>query len=403
MSATAPAASAASSSASKKTNTPAGGHFLFESQHEAFRAEVRRFVENELDPYSDAWDQAGRIPRSVFARAGAAGLFGLAVPKEYGGIGADCRTSLVMAEETSRCRSRGVAMGFGAHAAIAMPHLVRFGTDEQKRRYLPDLVAGTKISALGVTEPTAGSNVAGMKTIATRNGQGWLLRGEKMYITNSLNADLFFVAAKTDPAAGHRGMSMFLVERKLPGFQVEEMRGKLGRRASDTGHLTFSDCQIPADALLGAENQGFYQIMQCFENERLMIAGGCVGAADMVLEETLHYVKERAMGPGTLADMQVTKQRLAKSAMELEAARQLTYYCAWRVVRGIPSLKEVAMAKAQASETAFRIVDDCLQLHGGSGYFDSVVERAYRDIRLDRIGGGATEVMYEIIAKQMGI
>jgi acyl-CoA dehydrogenase len=402
MSATATAAGT-SSSASKNSGTPASAHFLFEPEHEAFRAEVRRFVESELDPYADAWDRAGRIPRSVFARVGAAGLFGLMAPKEYGGIGGDCRNSVVMAEEMSRCQSRGTAMGIGAHAGIAMPHLVRFGTDEQKQRYLPDLVAGTRIAALGVTEPLAGSNVAGMKTTATRNGQGWLLRGEKMYITNSLNADLFFIAAKTDPAAGYRGISMFLVDRKTPGFQVEEMRGKLGRLASDTGHLTFTDCQIPADALLGDEHQGFYQIMQCFENERLMIAAGCIGVADVVLEETLAYVKGRKMGAGTLADMQVTKQRLAKSAMELEAARQLTYYCAWRVVRGIPSLKEVAMAKAQASESAFGIVDDCLQLHGGSGYFDSVVERAYRDIRLDRIGGGATEVMYEIIAKQMGI
>lgn len=401
MSATASAAN--TDSASKSSATPGQAHFLFEPEHDAFRAEVRRFVESELDPYAEEWDQAGRIPRSVFARVGAAGLFGLMAPKEYGGIGGDCRNSLVMAEEMSRCRSRGTAMGIGAHAAIAMPHLIRFGTDEQKQRYLADLVAGTRIAALGVTEPTAGSNVAGMKTTATRNDQGWLLRGEKMYITNSLNADLFFIAAKTDAAAAHRGISMFLVDRKIPGFQVEEMRGKLGRLASDTGHLTFTDCQLPADALLGGEGHGFYQIMQCFENERLMIAGGCIGVADVVLEETFDYVKQRRMGPGTLADMQVTKQRLAKSVMELEAARQLTYYCAWRVVRGIPSLKEVAMAKAQASETAFRVVDDCLQLHGGSGYFDSVVERAYRDIRLDRIGGGATEVMYEIIAKQLGI
>lgn len=402
MSVTATAA-ASSNSALAPSGLSTTPHFLFEPEHDAFRAEVRRFVEIELDPYADAWDRAGRIPRSAFARVGAAGLFGLSAPKEYGGLGGDCRNSLVMAEEMSRCRSRGAAMGFGAHTAIAMPHLIRFGTDAQKQRYLPDLVAGTQIAALGVTEPLAGSNVAGMQTTATRNGQGWLLRGEKMYITNSLNADLFFIAAKTEVAAGYRGISMFLVDRKTPGFQVEELRGKLGRIASDTGHLTFTDCQIPADALLGGENQGFYQIMQCFENERLMIAGGCIGVAEMVLEETQQHVKQRRMGPGTLADMQVTKQRLAKSAMELEAARQLTYYCAWRVVRGIPSLKEVAMAKAQASESAFRIVDDCLQLHGGSGYFDSVVERAYRDIRLDRIGGGATEVMYEIIAKQMGI
>ena len=303
----------------------------------------------------------------------------------------------------SRARSRGAAMGFGAHAQIAMPHLVRFGTPAQTDKYLADLVAGRKIAALGVTEPKGGSNVSGMLSTARREGNDWILRGEKMFITNSLNADLFFIAAKTNPTAGHRGISMFLVERQTPGFGVEELKGKLGRRASDTGHLRFDNCRLPADTLLGAENQGFYQIMQGFENERLVIAGGCVGAADMVLEETQTRVQNRVYGDGTLADMQVTKQRLAKSAMELEAARQLTNYCGWRVLNGLPSLKEVAMAKAQASEAAFRIIDDCLQLHGGYGYFDSTVERAYRDIRLDRIGGGATEVMYDIIAKQMGI
>jgi alkylation response protein AidB-like acyl-CoA dehydrogenase len=378
-------------------------HFIFGPEHDALRAETRRFVEEELNPRSDAWDQVGRIPREMFERAGELGQFGLAVPEEYGGLDGDCRHCVVVAEEMSRARSRGVSMGFGAHAQIATPHLVRFGTTEQKDRYLADLVAGRKIAALGVTEPNAGSNVAGMESTARRDGEGWILCGEKMFITNSLNADLFFIAAKTSPAAGHRGISMFLVERKTPGFHVDELKGKLGRRASDTGHLRFDNCRLAADTLLGAENQGFYQIMQCFENERLVIAGGCIGAADMVLEETQRWVQGRVYGSGTLSHMQVTKQRLAKSAMELEAARQLTYYCAWRVVHGLPSLKEVAMAKAFSSEAAFRIIDDCLQLHGGYGYFDSTVERAFRDIRLDRVGGGATEVMYDIIAKQMGI
>jgi acyl-CoA dehydrogenase len=386
-----------------KVREPAVPHFLFTPEHDLLRAKTRCFVEQELNPHSDKWDELGRIPKELFLRGGELGQFGLAVPEEYGGAGGDCRDCLVVAEEMSRARSRGVSMGFGAHAQIATPHLVRFGTPAQKEKYLADLVAGRKIAALGVTEPTAGSNVSAIKSTAHRDGNGWVLRGEKMFITNSLNADLFFIAAKTNPTAGHRGISMLLVDRQIPGFSVEELKGKLGRRASDTGHLRFNDCRLPADALLGAENQGFYQIMQCFENERLVIAGGCVGAADVVLEETQKWVQNRVYGDGKLSDMQVTKQRLAKSAMDLEAARQLTYYCGWRVLNGLPSLKEVAMAKAFASETACRIIDDCLQLHGGYGYFDSPVERAYRDIRLDRIGGGATEVMYDIIAKQMGI
>jgi alkylation response protein AidB-like acyl-CoA dehydrogenase len=378
-------------------------HFLFTAQHDVLRAKIRRFVDEELNPHVDHWEAAGRVPRELFLRAGELGLFGLAVPEECGGAGGDCRMSLVMAEEMARGHSAGASMGLGAHKHIAMPHLVRFGTPAQQERYLADLIAGRRIAALGVTEPSAGSNVAAMQSTARRSADGWILCGEKIFITNSLNADLFFVAAKTDPGAGHHGISMFLVERRTPGFHIEEMKRKLGRRASDTGHLVFDNCPLPADALLGKENQGFYQIMQCFEHERLVIAAGCTSTAASILEETQHWVRNRVYGAGKLADMQVVRQRLARCATDLEAARQLVYYCAWRVLEGLPSLKEVAMAKAFCAETAFRIIDDCLQLHGGYGYFDSRVERAFRDIRLDRIGGGATEVMYDVIAKQMGI
>lgn len=379
-------------------------HFLFDDEHEQFRRTVRQFIDREVNPHADEWEAACRIPKSLFLRGGELGFLGHSVPEEYGGMGADCRMGVVMAEEMAHARSSGVGMAFGAHTEIATPHLTRFGTREQKARYLPDLVAGRKVAALGITEPGAGSNVSAIQTQARRDGDGWRLSGSKIFITNSVHGDLFFIAAKTDPGAGHRGMSMFLVERQTPGFTVEEMKGKLGRRASDTGLLTFDDCPLPADALLGELNRGFYQIMQCFENERIVIAAGCVGAAAVCLDETVRYCQQRPFGIGTLADMQVTRQRLAKSYMELEAARQLVYYTAWRIVRGTKSLKEVAMAKAFASEAAFRIIDDCLQLHGGYGYFNEyLVERAYRDIRLDRIGGGATEVMYEIIAKQLGI
>jgi acyl-CoA dehydrogenase len=378
--------------------------FLFERRHEQFRQAVREFVEREVNPHADRWEEQERIPKSLFLRGGELGFFAHGVPKVDGGMGVDCRMAIVMAEELSKAHTRGVGMGFGAHNEIAKPHLVRFGTPAQKTRYLPEMIAGRKVGALGITEPVAGSNVAGIETVATRDGNGWMLHGEKIFITNSLNADLFFIAAKTTPAAGHRGISMFLVEREMPRFRIEEMHGKLGRRSSDTGHLTFDHCPLPGDALLGQENQGFYQIMECFEAERLVIAAGCVGAAEGCLNQTREFVKQRVYGSGHLADMQVTRQRLAKSHMELEAARQLVYSSAWRVTQRIPSLKEVAMAKAFASETACRIIDDCLQLHGGWGYFSQhQVQRAYRDIRLDRIGGGATEVMYDIIAKQLDI
>ena len=381
-----------------------GRHFLFDDEHEQLRRTVRQFVGREINPHAEKWEADCRIPKSLFLRGGEIGLFGHSVAPQYGGIGADCRMAVIIAEEMSHAHTSGPGMALGAHAEIALPHLNRFGSTEQKRRFLPDLVAGKKVAALGITEPSAGSNVAGIQTVARREGDGWTLNGSKIFITNSVHADLFIIAAKTDPSAGHRGLSMFLLPRDTPNFIIEEMKGKLGRRASDTGLLTFDGCPLPADALLGELNRGFYQIMQCFENERLVIAAGCVGAADAALAETTRYTQQRPMGFGTLADMQVTRQRLAKSYMELEASRQLVYYTTWRVVQGEPSLKEVAMAKAFASEAAFRIIDDCLQLHGGYGYFsESLIERAYRDIRLDRIGGGATEVMYEIIAKQLQI
>ncbi len=378
------------------------GHYLFEEEHELFRRSVRQFVQKELDPQADRWEAACRVPKEMFLAAGELGLFGHAAPEAYGGNGADCRMAVVIAEELSKAKTSGPGMGFGAHSEIAMPHISRFGTEALKSRWLPDLVAGRRVAALGITEPGAGSNVAGMQTVATRDGDHYVLSGSKIYITNAVHADVYCIAAKTNPSAGHRGISMILVERQSPGFMVEELHGKLGRRASDTGLLTFDGCRVPVTNLLGEENRGFYQIMQCFENERLVIAAGCIGAAEACLARTVAYVGQRPIGFGHLGDMQVTRQRLAKSYMELEAMKHLVYATAWKMVRGQRALKEVAMAKAFASEAAFRIIDDCLQLHGGFGYFyESVVERAYRDIRLDRVGGGATEVMYEIIAKEL--
>ncbi|MBX7166876.1 MAG: acyl-CoA dehydrogenase family protein [Pirellulales bacterium] len=381
-----------------------GSHFLFTEEHELLRKTVRQFLEREVNPHADAWEEAGIIPKSLYLRGGELGFFGHHTPEEYGGYGADARMAVVLAEEFSFAHTSGLGMAFGAHSEIAMPHIVRFGTHEQKQRWLPDLVAGRKVAALGITEPGAGSNVAGLATTARREGDHFRLTGSKIFITNSVNADVFCIAAKTDPNAGHKGISMLLVPRETPGFTVEHMKNKLGRRASDTGLLTFDECVVPAENVLGELNRGFYQIMQCFENERLVIAAGCVGAAQSTLERTIKYCQERPMGFGHLSDMQVTRQRLARSYMELEAMRQMVYSTTWRVINGQPSLKEVCAAKAFASEAACRIIDDCFQLHGGYAYFtDYLVERAYRDIRLDRIGGGATEVMLEIIAKQLRI
>ena len=385
-------------------NSGSPAHFLFDDEHQAFRKTIRQFLEREINPHADAWEEAGRMPKEMFLRGGALGFFGHCVPEEFGGHGGDCRWAVVLAEELAHARTSGVGMGFGAHSEIAMPHIVKFGTPAQKQKYLSDLVAGRKVAALGITEPGAGSNVAGIQTRAVRDGSGWRLTGSKIFITNSLNADVFCVLTKTNPDAGHRGMTMFLVDRNLPGFTIEEMKGKLGRRGSDTGLLTFDSVPLASDALLGEEGRGFHQVMKGFENERLTIAAGAVGAADYALAATKEYIQARPFVFGTLSDMQVTKQRMCKNYMEIEAARSLVHTTAWRIVRGMPSLTEVAMAKAFASEAAARVIDDCLQLHGGYGYFaEYQIERAWRDIRLDRIGGGATEVMYDIIAKQLGI
>ena len=242
--------------------------FLFDEENDQLRRTVRQFLEREINHRANELEEAGIVPRELFLRGGELGFFGHGVPEDYGGYGADCRMSVVLAEELSHAHTSGVGMAFGAHTEIAIPHIVRFGTEEQKQKYLPELVAGRKVAALGITEPAAGSNVSGIQTRAKRDGADWVLNGSKIFITNAVNADVYCVAAKTDTSAGHRGISMFLVERKSPGFDVHELKGKLGRRGSDTGELTFDDCRIPGDALLGEENRGLYQTNSGAEDER---------------------------------------------------------------------------------------------------------------------------------------
>jgi alkylation response protein AidB-like acyl-CoA dehydrogenase len=394
MSATAPSAATSTDHA----------HFLFSPEHDMFRRTVRRFVTEELDPHTEAWEAAGVPPRSIFEKAGELGFFGITVPEEFGGMAADASMTVVWAEEMGRANSGGVVMGLVAHSEIAMPYVTQFGSDTQKAAHLRNLVLGKKIAALGVTEPGGGSDVAGIRTTARRDGDHWVLNGSKIFITNALNADLFVIAAKTNPEAKHRGMTLFLVPADTPGFLKEEMKGKLGMRSSDTGLLTFDECRLPGNAILGEEDHGFYQIMHCFQNERLAIAGGGIGTAQRWLDQTVRYCQERPMRGQMLSDFQVTKHKLVEGYTQLEAARQLTYYAAWRMTQGLGSLKEISMAKATVTEMVCKVVDDCLQLHGGYGYFSEYgIERAFRDARLNRIGGGATEVMNEIIAKVLQI
>jgi acyl-CoA dehydrogenase len=280
---------------------------------------------------------------------------------------------------------------------------VRYGNDEQKAKYLPKICAGEIITAVAVTEPGAGSDVAGLSTRAVRKGDDYILNGAKTFITNGVHGDLFFVAARTDPdVKGSRGISIFIVEKGTPGFSVSRKLDKHGWRCSDTAELAFEDCRVPAANLLGEENKGFYAIMDNFQNERMVLSGMAVGEASKALEITLAYLKERKAFDATLWEKQAIRQRLSMLAAEVEAARQLAYHVAWLDEQGEDCVAEVSMLKAMSAEVANRTVYDCLQFHGGMGYMrESTIERMSRDARLLPIGGGATEVMLEEVAKRL--
>ena len=384
-------------------------------EHEAFRETVRQFVQRELKPHINKWEEAEEFPRDLYGKAAEIGLFGLKYEEKYGGSDAGPFFEAVATEELSKCGSGGVAAGLGAQMTIATGPIHLFGTDAQKQKYLTRAIKGEWIGAFAVTEPSGGSDVAGLKTHAKRDGDSWVLNGSKTYITSGVRADYVIVAAKTDAVKGlgadgdggkkgHKGLSMFVVERGTPGFTVSKKLQKLGWRASDTAELHFEDCRIPADALLGTEGGGFSQIMGNFQWERLSLALGAIGAADDVLSTVIEYTKNREAFGQAVAKFQVTKHKLAEMATDLECARQLTYHALRLHAAGEWALAQTAMAKKVATEMLCRLTDQSLQLHGGAGYmmeFD--IQRHWRDARLGPIGGGTSEIMNEIIAKQLGL
>jgi acyl-CoA dehydrogenase len=374
----------------------------FTDEHELLRAQVRRFVDEVVRPGGEAWEEAGEIPRDVLRRMGELGFLGIRHEVEYGGSGADALSSAILAEELARSSFGGFTVTVLVHTDMASPHLAGSGSDEQKRRYLPGIISGEILTAVAVTEPDAGSDVASMRTSARRDGDEWVLNGSKMFITNGVSGDVLFVAAKTDPKAkGSRGVSMFIVERGAPGFSVGRKLKKQGWRSSDTAELVFEDCRIPAGNLLGEENGGFYTIMRNFQNERLVLSGMAVGEATEALRLTREYVKTRKAFGGTLWDKQAIRQRLSLLEAKVEAARQLYYHTAWRMSRGVDSVREVSMLKAYSAELVNEVMYDCQQFHGGFGYIqESTIERMVRDARVLSIGGGATEVMLEEVAKR---
>ena len=388
---------------------------VFNEQHDMFRQAVRAFVDKEVAPHVEEWEQAGQIPKSIWPRMGALGFLGVEYDEKYGGAGADFLTSAVIHEEMSRSRSASLAMAVGVHNDMSSPHLYWTGSEAVKEKYLPAICRGEALCAIAVTEPGGGSDVAAIRTRAARDGDHYVLNGSKMFITNGVMADLYFVAARlgTTPISRqgkgkgegrHQGISMFLVERNTPGFTVSRRLDKMGMRASDTAELAFQDMRVPAENLLGKEGGGFYEVMRIFQRERLVAGLHCTAGCQRALEDTVAYVQGRHAFDGPLSDKQVIRHKLAELATLIEAGRWLTYAACLKFQAREDAVREISMVKLFTADMAQRVAYDCVQLHGGYGYMrEYPIERFFRDYRLMTIGGGTSEIMKEIIAKQMKI
>jgi acyl-CoA dehydrogenase len=377
----------------------------FSDEHEMLRRTLRAFVEKEITPHVGAWEDAGQIPRSFWRRLGELGFLGLEFPAEYGGGGSDFLASVVLGEEMARCRSGGVAFSVLVHTDMSSPWLTRYGTEAQKRAYLPGIIRGEKVCALGITEPGTGSDMAALTTRAVRRGDHYIVTGSKIFITNGVYGDLYFVAARTGPGTAerrHDGISMFLVERGRPGFTVSRKLDKMGMRASDTAELVFHECPVPVDNLLGVEGRGFQQLAAGLQRERIMAAVLALAGAGQALDDTVAYLGQRTAFGEPLAARQVLRHRVADMATELEAARRLVYHAAALYAGGEECVTEVSMAKLFATEVANRVAYQAVQLHGGYGYMrEFPVEGFFRDVRLWTIASGTSEVMREIIARRL--
>ncbi|TML93371.1 MAG: acyl-CoA dehydrogenase [Actinobacteria bacterium] len=379
-------------------------HPLFTDEHEELRRSIRAFVEKELRPHADEWENAKDFPDSVFARMGELGFLGLHFDESDGGSGGDYLTMLVLAEEMARCGSGGVSMAVSVQCEYVTPPIARFGTPEQKARWLRPAIEGRRIGALGITEPGAGSDVAGIATKAIRDGDEYVVNGRKTFITNGCRADFLLLVAKTDPTQRHAGISLLLVDADTPGFHVTRRLDKVGMLSSDTAELAFDDMRVPVANLLGDEGAGFNQIMWELQGERLSAAAGACAGAQHTLEATIDYVQHREAFGKRIADFQSTRHKLAEMQTMIDAARALTYETAWRVQLGEYPVRAITEAKLLATRVHFQVADTCLQLHGGMGYMmEMPVQRAWRDSRLARIGAGADEVMLDYIAKGMGV
>jgi acyl-CoA dehydrogenase len=377
----------------------------FGEEHEELRETVTRFVSKEIAPNVDDWEDAREFPRELYGRCAELGFLGLKFPEELGGQGGTHLHDAVWVEELARSGgSGGVAAGLNAHTSIAMPPIFNFGTEEQKQRWLVPGIAGEKIGALGITEPGAGSDVAGISTFARKVDGGYVVNGSKTFITNGVRADFLVCAVKTTEEGGHGGISFLVLERDMPGYEVAQKLEKMGWHSSDTGELAFTDVEVPEENLLGEENGGFKLIMANFAWERLLMAIGAVGAMQRLIEISVNYSLEREAFGRPIGKFQATRHHIAEMATKAEAARALTYNSLRLFHEGQDCIKEVTMAKLVTQRAVLEIADQALQIHGGYGYMKEYgIERAVRDARLGPIGGGTDEVMKEILGKLMGL
>lgn len=368
-------------------------------EHELLRDQVARFLAREVEPFGEAWEREGRVPREVLRRMGDAGMLGLMYEPGHGGGGADAMTNLVFAEALSQSTFAGFVITVLVHTDMASPHLHHAGTPEQKARWMPGVTSGRTVTAVAVTEPGAGSDVAGIRTTARRDGDHWVIDGTKLFITNGVHADLYFVAARTGSA--RHAITIFAVEKGTPGFRVGRALEKTGWLCSDTAELVFDGCRIPDSQRLGEVDRGFYSVMKNFQTERIALGAMAVGHCTQALKLAVDHAKTRQAFGATLWDKQAVRQRLAMCDAKTRAARAYLYHCAWRVTQGHDIVQDVSLLKALTGELVQEVTAACQQVHGGMGYMRGMaIERLWRDARILAIGGGATEVMLDEAAKR---
>ena len=374
----------------------------FDDTHRMVRDTVRSFVQREILPYVNDWEEAGEFPRELYKKAAEAGILGIGAPEQWGGSGEDVFMKVAACEEMVRCTSGGVGASLGS-LDICLPPVWKWGSEALQEKVVPPVLAGDKIAALAVTEPGGGSDVANLRTRAVRDGDHYVVNGSKTFITSGVRADYYTVAVRTgDPGFG--GISLLLVEKGTPGFTVGRKLKKMGWWASDTAELFFEDCRVPAENLIGAENGGFFCIMSNFQMERLILAVTANMTAQVALDEAMAYAREREAFGRPIAGFQVTRHKLAEMATQVAVSREFTYRVAARLANGEDCVLDVSMAKNQATQCADRVTWDAVQIFGGAGYMrGTVVERLFRDNRILSIGGGTYEIMNEVIAKRLGL